>query len=282
MSAPTTHHTAEPHEPLASDPPVQSPAIAKAKLLTRLLNQASRAGVSVTAHAVLAHLIADAWPSPLGSAWSASTPIGTLANRLGVGDKTIRRAVRELELAELVKCRIGGGKQPSVYLLVCSEPAPRSQVGGVSPVGGPPSHPREGPPPTHDRTPLPPMGGVPDPDRINHRSSSIIIRGEPARPPSRAAADAVLALIVRKPEWLPEGKPWIATSMARHLAELPTSTPDVALWALRATRESRQTLRNPAGFFISRMTTPDLVEVREDAARRERNAAIARQREGRA
>jgi len=270
---------------MACDPPVQSPAIAKAKLLTRDLNQASRAGVSVTAHAVLAHLIADAWPTPEGSAWSARTPIATLANRLAVSSDTVRRAVRELEVAELVRCRVGGGKQASVYLFAGSVSAPPAPMRGVAPVRGGPLHRCEGTPGTHASTPLAPVRGVPDQNRSEHRSSSISSGAEgarlhrgPATLAGAADAAAVQALLARRPEWMPEGKPWLDVTTVKELATRPGSTPDVALWALRLTRESRLTLGNPAGYLISRIRKPDPDAVREDAARRARLDVIRRER----
>ena len=66
----------------------------KPVLLQQALNAASAAKLSTTAHAVLAHLVADSWLKERG--WTANVNIAALAARLNVHRATITRAVEEL------------------------------------------------------------------------------------------------------------------------------------------------------------------------------------------
>jgi hypothetical protein len=61
------------------------------------------------------------------------------------------------------------------------------------------------------------------------------------------------AAIRTRPDWLPPGKPWIDDVAAMKIARDFTVTKERVEAAIKATRESRNTLANPAGFFICRV-----------------------------
>lgn len=82
-----------------------SAAIAKALLLRDALRIASQAKVSAQAQALLAVLIAEAWPA--GSAWSAKLGFPVLTQRLGCSRDSLRRWAAELEQAELLRRQPG-------------------------------------------------------------------------------------------------------------------------------------------------------------------------------
>jgi hypothetical protein len=62
---------------------------------------------------------------------------------------------------------------------------------------------------------------------------------------------ARIAALRRCPAWLPEGKPWVSEPMAKTLARNRLLTTDMLLAAERVAKEGRNTLRNPAGCFLS-------------------------------
>lgn len=63
----------------------------------------------------------------------------------------------------------------------------------------------------------------------------------------RAGREAYLR---KRPEWMPEGKPWISRGMCGELSRLPLSIEDVDE-AYREGRECRLTADNPAGIVIA-------------------------------
>lgn len=290
-----------------------SPAIAKAKLLTQLLNEATRSSVGINAHAVLAHLVADAWPT--GSTWTASTAITTLANRLAVSYDTVARAVRELEEAELVRRQVGGGQRNSRYVFIArSEPVESAGVPPQRPHGcGPTLRTGADSESARVRT-IPGFQNSTSSSRGAGRSNTARLSPGARRADSPAAAgaagsgadrgaertvevkttiaartsvqpqplptpvdEAAIAELVRRPEWLPEGKGWIDRATAIELLSLPTTTYDAHRWALELARQRRNTLDNPAGYYIAKLRSPDLAEVEAKARTRHRLAAAATQ-----
>ena len=62
-----------------------------------------------------------------------------------------------------------------------------------------------------------------------------------------------MALVRRRPEWMPEGKPWLDENAVYQIATLPGLTAEVWEQSLRAAKDSRHTLKNPAGYFVSQL-----------------------------
>lgn len=73
----------------------------------------------------------------------------------------------------------------------------------------------------------------------------------------------LVLILSKRPPWLNHDAPWIDRRTAEDLASLKSTTVDVLYWALQLTKERKATLDNPAGFFIARMRSPDLREVRQ-------------------
>ncbi|HHN78627.1 MAG TPA: hypothetical protein ENK11_08160 [Phycisphaerales bacterium] len=80
-------------------------AQAKARLLTIALRAAADENVSAQAQALLAVLIAEAWPD--GKHWSARLGMELLAKRLCCTRHSIQRWARELQRAQLITRKIG-------------------------------------------------------------------------------------------------------------------------------------------------------------------------------
>jgi hypothetical protein len=68
---------------------------------------------------------------------------------------------------------------------------------------------------------------------------------------------ALYQIIAPRPDWLPEGTPWIDAVKARDIAALPTTTPALIAYYAKETRRKVRTLDSPGGFFITRMEKPD-------------------------
>jgi hypothetical protein len=62
---------------------------------------------------------------------------------------------------------------------------------------------------------------------------------------------ARIATLTRKPDWLPQGKPWVSEPAARKLARKANLTTEMLLAAERVARDGRNTLKNPAGAFLA-------------------------------
>ena len=90
-------------------------ARAKALMLRQLMRRASDEGVSCTAQALLATLIAESWPS--GKWWYTKLGHPVLMARLGIARNTLRKAGAELEIAGLVKCKPGHGHRITTWAL---------------------------------------------------------------------------------------------------------------------------------------------------------------------
>ncbi|MGD9690903.1 MAG: hypothetical protein AB7V47_14310 [Phycisphaerales bacterium] len=250
------------------DAPAPSSAIAKARLLQVALNNASRAKLSVTAHALLAHILSDAWLTDDG--WASHTSQRSYATRLGLSVETIRRTAGELDAAGVALYRSGRGSRRSRFVVPSSPwgstPHPRGE--DPSPARGSTPHPR-------GDIPLPgispPAGRQPPPNPA--AAAGVIARApEPpgAAPELTPAQDALRAAISTRPPWLAEGHAWIDPRKARELARSPATTIDTVSAALSAARERRRTLTNPAGFVIRNIEQPDEELVRQCAARRAR------------
>ncbi len=219
-----------------------SPAIAKARLLLDALNHASTRGLSPTSHAVLAHLVADAWPEDDG--WTAHTSQASLASRLNVHRATIVRALEEL--ADIIDYRPGKGTRRSRYV-ISQRRAHAATV--AAPMQQPSPRPRSDvPAPAQHPTP--------------RRRSDIPGSGssQQQQQEARAAADAaddvplaqILDIIQRRPDWLPSEQPWLDHDAALALARLRPAWPR---WCqvLHDARRSRHRLKNVAGFVLARL-----------------------------
>lgn len=58
--------------------------------------------------------------------------------------------------------------------------------------------------------------------------------------------------LMKRPEWVPDGKGWINKAMANELARLPL-TQDQVDGVIRDARKSRTTLKNPAGYVVAEL-----------------------------
>lgn len=61
------------------------------------------------------------------------------------------------------------------------------------------------------------------------------------------------AFLRRRPDWLPESKPWIDDDAASELAAMPTLTPEIVTSVYGAAKRAKATLTNPAGYAIKKM-----------------------------
>lgn len=77
-----------------------------------------------------------------------------------------------------------------------------------------------------------------------------------------AAAAAVLsseevearkAYLRKRPDWLPDGKPWIDASVVAELASMPRLDQATVESVYRVARDGRLTMKNPAGLIVKRL-----------------------------
>lgn len=137
-------------------------AKAKALMLTELMRVAGDEGCTPTAQAVLAIVIAESWPNK--KHWCAKLGYPVLEHRLGVARNTIRKATRELELANLVRMKPGSGQRISLWQL----PNIPSNRGSISTPGGGNLRPLRGSTSTPPGVNLRPRGGQSQhPQRVN-------------------------------------------------------------------------------------------------------------------
>lgn len=100
---------------------------------------------------------------------------------------------------------------------------------------------------------------APDKRRLEKRTTATGRAG--VRTPGDAAAaglspedvKARTEYLTRRPDWLPEGLPWIDDEAAGELARLPALTQTVVDKVIRTARAGRRTLANPAGLVIARL-----------------------------
>lgn len=225
-----------------AQPRSTSPALAKARLLTVTLRAAADAGTSPTAVAVLAHILADAWPKDDG--WTATTSQQTIASRLSVHVGTIKRAIRELAEANLIESRPGDGRFISSYIVRGERQRTPSPCASAPP-GDAPAHPQ-------GERPCAPRGSASAPNSDIDRSAAA------AAPIAPAAADQIFlakkAAMLKRPDWLPQLKPWIDETGAEAIAANPTLTQEIVEAVMKDARHSRNTLDNPAAFVVKRLT----------------------------
>jgi hypothetical protein len=74
---------------------------------------------------------------------------------------------------------------------------------------------------------------------------------EEGSPFSGEQMQARIAALRRRPDWLQADKPWVSEPMAKTLARNRELTTPILLAAERVAKEGRNTLRNPAGCFLS-------------------------------
>lgn len=67
-----------------------------------------------------------------------------------------------------------------------------------------------------------------------------------------AEEKAIAVWLKRRPDWLPEGKPWISREECEALARLNLQQADVDE-AYREAKDGRKTLENPAGLVIKKL-----------------------------
>jgi hypothetical protein len=61
------------------------------------------------------------------------------------------------------------------------------------------------------------------------------------------------AYLRRRPDWLPDGRPWIEPSVIAELAAMPLLDQATVDCVYRVAREGRLTMRNPAGLVVKRL-----------------------------
>lgn len=251
-----------------------SKAAAKAKYQRTALEAAARARVGRPARATLAELVAISWQCDEGDGWSVDGPsTSELAGRLLATVRTIRRHISELERAGLVSVVRGGGRRASRYVLTAenARTSPHIQRGQKRP-GTPDNSVRA------ERTKTSVSGG-------SHLSTFRNGQDTNTRGPApRGGGGGVLETgkgldgraavaferLSRRPAWCSGS--WISTNVARELAELEGTTLEVIDAALEAARGRGASLRNPAGFVVSRVREPDWTEIEAERGRRARRA----------
>ena len=92
-------------------------AISKALTLRDAMRAAAIAQVSPSSQAVLAILIAEAWPAPDRSLWRCRISQAQLAARLAATDRAVRNWLRELEAALLITTRPGRRRTVQSYII---------------------------------------------------------------------------------------------------------------------------------------------------------------------
>jgi hypothetical protein len=107
--------------------------------------------------------------------------------------------------------------------------------------------------------PSPPLPSppLPSPPLPNHQQQQQVLLLDPNHKPAAAAADFPdsatrqrAADLTKRPEWVPDGKPWLTQDAA---AEVARSDPVLVAAILRDARQSRNTLKNPAGYIVSEL-----------------------------
>lgn len=158
----------------------------------------------------------------------------------------------------------------------CAEPAhaPENVVeGGAKPTNGHPKPQIQTPKPTTDR-PKPQISA----HTTEHYTTSPYSTATAAsgangvRTPVAAAAEissderernrvrGLAAYIAKRPDWLPDGKPWISRRAAAGMALWGGLTREWWDATLREARDSKRTLANPAGYVIAQFKTASQTE----------------------
>ena len=268
----------------------------KPVLLQQALNAASAAKLSTTAHAVLAHLVADSWLKERG--WTANVNIAALAARLNVHRATITRAVEELRGIVQYHPGIAMYQRTFVFCEVAA-PARRSMLqgrvvqcrAGAQFNAAPARHcslkdtQKDSTSTSTERTPAQTPQTAPAGVSQDHAAAAEAIRldmgrdegvGHPTVPPSaKNASESIvddLALFAR-PAWLPAEYAWVSAATIDTLRGLHTTTVYVCAWALEETRQRLRTLSNPTGYFIALIRNPDLDDVKRFADKQAKRRA---------
>lgn len=86
----------------------------------------------------------------------------------------------------------------------------------------------------------------------NSSSSKSENRAAPAAGLSPELVQSNAEYLRRKPDWLPEGKPWLTNDAVMEFADSWLTGDDVNR-VMREARDSRKTLSNPAGFIVKEL-----------------------------
>lgn len=65
--------------------------------------------------------------------------------------------------------------------------------------------------------------------------------------------EARKAYLRKRPDWLPDGKPWIDASVVAELASMPRLDQATVESVYRVARDGRLTMKNPAGLIVKRL-----------------------------
>lgn len=111
----------EPPEPWKPTKPAATKSASKALLLKLALRAAAQREISARAQATLAILIAESWPwDTYNDAWWLRTSRRQLARRLACSIESIKRAIAELERADMVVKQQGKGQRVSRFVIAIS------------------------------------------------------------------------------------------------------------------------------------------------------------------
>ncbi|MBX3401878.1 MAG: hypothetical protein KF699_00560 [Phycisphaeraceae bacterium] len=293
---------------------VQSPrpgAREKCALFRDLFNRASSLQASAAAHAVLAHLINDAWPGDQEGEWVCTTPIAALATRLRMKRETVSQAVRG-SLDGLVEYQAGKGSRRSRFVLRASALARASdeRATGTDDPGSPQGSGDPTPPAgVVGGSPTPPMGGIGN-STPRHPNAPVEGHGCPRRgspnapagghipgsssnspPPPEAieagggGGDALegldpeefaarVRLLSERPSWVPAGQGWFSPADADLMARLPRATVEAIGAVLAHAREKRKELIGIAGWVRRRLERPEPGEMEALIRTRPRPPAV--------
>lgn len=98
--------------------------------------------------------------------------------------------------------------------------------------------------------------GAPEEEKRREEKNSSRSKSESrAAPAAGLAPDTVQSnaeYLRRKPDWLPDGKPWLTEDAVREFADSPLLSEDVAR-LMREAKASRHTLDNPAAWLVKQM-----------------------------
>jgi hypothetical protein len=87
--------------------------------------------------------------------------------------------------------------------------------------------------------------------RREEKSSSLDDDDDKRRNLTREQLQARIAALTRRPDWMPQGKPWVSQTAAARLATDLRLTTEILTAAERVARDGRNTLKNPAGCFLT-------------------------------
>jgi hypothetical protein len=248
-----------------------APAASKARVMTAAARVLADLELPAKARHLGLYLVAVSWPHDDGCGWAAQASLADLARACGWGHPdTAKRAAGQLEAAGLVALDRGNGHRVSTWVL-------------LSPLMG-------------GRTGAAPGGALVQPQGAHgctpssvHTLSVFQEVKTPPPDPQRGGGGGVEAgqglspdalerfrALSRRPAWARGA--WIDARTVRQLVTAPGCDAVTVAAALRAADDRRGSLRDPAGFVVSRLRDPRPDELEAERRRRDNAAAIEAQR----